>query len=262
MTEEAPSDNPIFRLRQVTRSYGDTWELHPLTLTAHPGELVAVVGPSGSGKTTLLNLLAGITRPDRGEILLGGNDLSEMRPGRELARWVGVVHQQYDLVPHLSVLHNVLAGRLGSWGLLRSLASLVRPVERGSATRALARVGLAEKRHERTSRLSGGEQQRVAIARLLVQDPEIIIADEPVSSLDPARARDLMGMLAGIATESGKTLFASVHSVDLVRDYFSRAIGLRQGRLAFDLSVAELTDDLLRELYDLEEVKSGAMVDP
>ncbi len=243
--------DPIIVLRGVVKFYPGTVALEPLSLTIGRGERVAVLGPSGSGKTTVLHLIGGVIRPDEGSIAIDGTDLARTSPGAELAGMVGVMHQQLDLVPHLAVVSNVLAGRLGSWSLWRSLVSLVAPRERELAESALERVGIADKLHERTSRLSGGEQQRVALARLLVQQPRVIVADEPVAALDPARAADLMGLLASIVAESGKTLVASVHSIELGRRYFTRAIGLRGGALKFDLPISDLTDEVLDGLYYL-----------
>ena len=239
-------------LRAVGKSYADTVALAPLSLEVGVGERVAVLGPSGSGKTTLLHMVAGVVRPDAGTVALSGRDLAGLRPGRDLAALVGVIHQQLDLVPHLPVLHNVLAGRLGEWGLWRSLLSLVSARDRGMAVAAVERVGIADKLYERTARLSGGEQQRVALARLLVQRPGIVVADEPVASLDPTRADDIVRLLTGIVAESGNTLIASLHSIDLARRYFTRAIGLRDGRLRFDVAMDGLEDGILRRLYDLE----------
>ena len=145
-----------------------------------------------------------------------------------------------------------LAGRLGEWSLRRSLLSLVSARDRGLAVAAVERVGIADKLHARTSRLSGGEQQRVALARLLVQRPGIVLADEPVASLDPTRADDIVRLLTAIVDESGNTLIASLHSVELARRYFTRAIGLRDGRLQFDVAMDGLEDGTLRALYDLE----------
>ena len=252
-------ERAVYEVHQIAKSYNGRRALAPTSVEISPGEKIAIVGPSGSGKTTLLHILSGITRPDSGAVVLKGNRLSELRHGRKLSKLVGVIHQQYDLVPHLSVLHNVLAGRLGQWSTLRSLVSLVWPQERDAAIQALERVGIAEMSGERTSHLSGGEQQRVAIARLLLQDPEIIVADEPVSSLDPARADDLMGMLARIADDSGKTLIVSIHSIDLVRRYFDRIIGLRNGEVQFDLPIDWLTEVMLEELYELEGLQDESI---
>jgi phosphonate transport system ATP-binding protein len=160
--------------------------------------------------------------------------------------------QGFDLVPSLAVVHNVLAGRLGAWSLGRSLVSLVVPREVALARAALDRVGIAEKLYVRTSRLSGGEQQRVALARLLVQEPRVILADEPVSSVDPARAEDLLAMLVDIAGEEGRTLVASMHAVPLALRYFSRVVALRAGRVIFDRPTASVTTLDLDALYALE----------
>ncbi|MCI0440637.1 MAG: ATP-binding cassette domain-containing protein [Chloroflexi bacterium] len=248
----ASANGRLFHVESASKVYPAKVALASVSLTIHAGERVALVGPSGSGKTTLLHLLAGVIQPTEGRIALNGHFLSDVKPGRELSSLVGVIHQQFDLVPHLSVLQNVLAGRLGQWGLLKSVVSLLSPRDRHIAERALQRVGLSDKMRERASRLSGGEQQRVAIARLLVQDPRVIIADEPVSSLDPARAKDIAALLASIAIESNKTLIASIHAVELARANFNRVIGLRNGRIAFDLPVSDLSDDTLNALYELD----------
>ena len=250
-SDGAPSAAAV-SLEAVGKSYADTVALAPTSIEVRRGERVALLGPSGSGKTTLLNIIGGVVRPDAGVVTLSGRELAGMRPGRELSALVGVVHQQLDLVPHLPVIHNVLAGRLGEWSLWRSLLSLVSARDRGMAVAAVERVGIADKLHERTSRLSGGEQQRVALARLLVQRPGIVLADEPVASLDPTRADDIVRLLTAIVDESGNTLIASLHSVDLARRYFTRAIGLRDGRVQFDVAMEGLEDGTLRALYDLE----------
>ena len=251
MARNGSSPTTIVRLESVSKRYNGTAALASVSLQIREGERVAVLGPSGSGKTTLLHLVAGIEQPSEGHVQLAGQPLSSMSAGTKLAQLVGMMHQQLDLVPHLSVKHNVQAGRLGRWSLWKSLLSLVSLRESEMVERALERVGIPEKLHERTSHLSGGEQQRVAMARLLAQQSRVVLADEPVASLDPARAEDLMDLLVSIVTESGKTLIASVHSTHLTRKYFSRAVGLREGTLEFDLPVEQLTDDALKRLYDI-----------
>ncbi len=258
MTNPQDSPPPMFTLEGVSKSYPSTVALAPLSLKIDPGERVAILGPSGSGKTTLLHLMAGVIEPDRGSILIGGNPLSAIGPGDQLSSLVGIIHQQLDLVPHLSVVHNGLAGRLGEWSTLRSLWSLVSPRERHLAAEALDKLGIADKLFERTSKLSGGEQQRVAMARLLVQTPKAILADEPVSSLDPARAEDLMRQLIHIVQESDKTLEASVHSIQLASTYFSRAIGLRNGELQFDLPIGKVTVEMLDDIYQIIGLKDDS----
>ena len=251
---------PALVLDRVTKRYGRTEVLEPVTLTIQPGESVAIVGPSGAGKTTLLNMMAGATKPDQGRVYLHGRDLTTMRPSRELSRLVGMVAQQYDLVPNLSALQNVLAGRLGEWGLWRSLVSLVLPRERHLGMAALRRVGIAERAGLRAAKLSGGEQQRVAIARVLVQDPVVVLADEPVSPLDPARAREVLQLLVGITHESHKTLVASIHAVDLAREHFDRLVGLRNGAVHFDAACSQVTDDMLSDIYDLQGLRGDLPV--
>ena len=255
MTVSSNGRPPMFTLDRVAKSYPGTQALVPLSLTIEAGERVAILGPSGSGKTTLLYLMAGLVQPDQGVIHIDGTPLSMLDPGRRLSSLVGVIHQQLDLVPHLAVVHNVLAGRLGQWSIWRSILSLLYPRERHLAAEALEKVGIAHKMHEKTSRLSGGEQQRVAMARLLLQSPSAILADEPVASLDPARADALMHLLTDIVAELGRTLVASVHSVHIARTYFTRAIGLRNGEFKFDLPVEQVTDELLQRLYDIEGLK-------
>ncbi len=251
---------PMFLLSGAGKRYPGTVALAPIRLEIGHEERVAIVGPSGSGKTTLLHLLGGIIQPDVGGVFIDGRPMAKQSPGREMASLVGMIHQHYDLVPRLSVVHNVLAGRLGYWSFWRSLLSLASPQDRNHALEALRTAGIEDKINERTSRLSGGEQQRVAIARLLVQDPRAIIADEPVASLDPTRSTDLMRLLREIAEVSSKTLVASLHSIELVKEHFSRVIGLRVGELAFDMPVDQLTDEVLDELYHIGETATDRLV--
>ncbi len=243
-------------LAEVSKQYGQKEAIAPLSLSIDPGERVAFLGPSGGGKTTLLRILSGQLESSTGTVLLCDRDLAKMPAGREVSKLVGMIHQQFDLVPNLSALQNVLAGQLGEWSLLKSLVSLVWPMNRGIGLSALARVGVEGIAYQRAGRLSGGEQQRVAIARLLVQDPQVILADEPVSSLDPARAGEVLQLLVGIAQEAGKTLIASMHSVELAREHFSRLIGLRNGAVTFDLPSHEVTEDMLHDLYDLKGLRA------
>ena len=252
MTGEDGLSPPILNLQNVSKSYPNTQALESLSVTIHSGERVALAGPSGSGKTTLLYLMAGLLQPDRGELSIDGHSLAQLTPGKQLSSLVGLVHQQYDLVPHLPVVHNVLAGRLGQWSLLRSLASLVWPQERHLAETALAQMGIGDKINQRTSHLSGGEQQRVAIARLMVQSPKVVLADEPVASLDPALSEEMLGLLAELTSQANRTLVVSLHSPYLIQKYCSRVLGLREGRLVFDIPSAQLTEPVLDQLYNLK----------
>lgn len=225
--------------------------LQGVTLRIARGERVALVGPSGAGKTTLFRLLNLTLRPTRGTLRVLGTDPSALR-GRELRalrRRIGTVYQQHNLVGRLRVVHNVLAGRLGGWSTLTALRSLLVPCEVGLAEEALRRVGIPEKLHARTDTLSGGQQQRVAIARVLVQDPEVILADEPVASVDPALARSLVRLLVELSEAGGKTLLMSLHTVELALASFPRLVGVADGRVCFDLPPDRVTRELLGELY-------------
>ncbi|WP_202803540.1 phosphonate ABC transporter ATP-binding protein [Clostridium tunisiense] len=250
--------NNLFEINNISKIYERKIALDSLSINIKKGEIVALIGPSGAGKTTLLNILATVLNTDKGEILLDGNNIESYKGVKELAKKIGIIRQQFDLVGSLPVIHNVLAGRLKDWGFLKSLLSLLIPQDKELAIKALERVGIEEKAYERTSKLSGGEQQRVAMARLLVQNPEVILADEPVSSLDPARAEDILYTLTNLVREEGQTLIASLHSVEYAKKYFNRIIALREGRIYFDLPVEKVTSDVLKELYDLKELKEDA----
>jgi phosphonate transport system ATP-binding protein len=242
---------PAVSLRGVSVAFGAHPALDRVDLDVGPGERVALVGPSGAGKTTMLNLCTGTVTPASGSVSVLGVDVGRATPAelRALRRRVGTVYQQLQLVGPLRVVHNVNAGRLGSWSTARALRSLVAPLELDTARRALEEVGIAGKLHERTDRLSGGEQQRVALARVLVQRPDLILADEPVASLDPARAEEVMGLLGAAAAEHGRTLLVSLHDFELARRSCDRVVGLRDGRMLFDLPADGVTPDVGTELY-------------
>ncbi|UYZ20060.1 phosphonate ABC transporter ATP-binding protein [Mesobacillus jeotgali] len=244
----------VISLNQISKIYERKTALSSLSLTVNKGELVALIGPSGAGKTTLLNMLAAILSPNQGEILIDGRPLSDLLDQKMRAQKIGIIRQQFDLVGELPVIHNVLAGRLSEWGIFKSILSMLIPQDKEYALQALSRVGLTDKLYEKTSSLSGGEQQRVALARLLVQSPEIVLADEPVASLDPARAEDVLELLVKIALEENQTLIASLHSVDYARKYFDRLVALKDGELFFDLPASSVTDEHIKSLYRLKEL--------
>lgn len=247
----------VFQISNISKVYDKKVALNSIEINIKKGEIIALIGPSGAGKTTLLNTLATVIKPDKGEILLDGNSIESYKGVKELAKKIGIIRQQFDLVGPLPVIHNVLAGRLKDWGFFKSLISLVIPQDKDLAMKALDRVGIKKKAYERTSNLSGGEQQRVAMARLLVQNPEVILADEPVSSLDPARAEDILDTLTNLAKEDGQTLIASLHSVEYAKKYFDRIIALREGKVYFDLPADRVTSELLGSLYDLKELNEN-----
>jgi phosphonate transport system ATP-binding protein len=245
-----------FALAGVRVRLGGRAVLDGIDLEVAPGEAVAFLGPSGAGKTTLLRLLNGAVVPAAGSVRVGGTDLAAVAGAdlRDLRSGIGFIHQDLRLVPNLRVVQNVLMGRFGRQSLWGSLRMMFRPARADleEVHRLLERVGIPEKMFARVDTLSGGQAQRVAIARALFQGPGILLADEPVSSVDPARAHALLDLLAGISAEEGLTLGVSVHDPDLVRRHFGRVVGLREGRLAFDSPARELDDDRLAGLYRLD----------
>lgn len=242
---------PVARLSGVGRRFGGHRALDDVDLTVYAGERVALLGASGAGKSTLLSLLNGSLLASEGVVEVFGQVLAELSPSslRKVQCRIGTISQRLDLIEQVRVLHNVSAGRLGTWSASRALVSLVRSRPDDDVRSALHSVGMDWAVHERTERLSGGERQRVAIARLLVQQPELILADEPVSSLDPARAAETLELLR--APARGSTLLISLHQPELARQHCTRAIGLREGRMVFDVHTAGLDDALLAGLYTL-----------
>ena len=214
------------------------------------------MGPSGAGKTTLLRLLNASLRPTSGSVCVDHEDLADLS-ARELRRVrsrIGFVHQDLALVPNVRVANNVLAGSFGRQSFLQSLRSVILPrrAELERAAAILERVGIGAKLFQRTDSLSGGERQRVAIARALYQEPSALLADEPVSSVDPARARDTVALLAELSAERGLTLVVSLHDLELARAFFPRLVGVRAGKLVFDLPTAEVRGEQFRDLYELD----------
>jgi phosphonate transport system ATP-binding protein len=252
----AEMPKPVFELRGVTVRYGAFAALSKVSLRIEAGERVALIGPSGAGKSTLLSLLNGSLAPTEGEVRLLGQDPTRLstRALRRLQRQIGTVYQQFHLVPNLSVIHNVNAGHLGRWSLLQALVSLIVPLERPRAARALAEVGIADKLYARTDTLSGGQQQRVAIARVLVQDPVAILADEPISSVDPERSREIMTLLRELCDRFDKTLVVSLHAIEYAYSHCERMIGLRAGQVVFDLPAAQVSPQMVEALYRIRDV--------
>ena len=242
----------MYELRGIRKVFaGGEAALDGVSLAVGRGEHVAFVGPSGAGKTTLFRLLNLTLRPTEGTLVLDGRDVAGLSDAelRRARTRIGTIYQRQNLVGRLRVVHNVLAGNLGRWSAATALASLVRPRGVEEAARALEQVGMPEKLWARTDELSGGQQQRVAIARVLVQNPDVILADEPVSSVDPSLAVAIVSLLRDLSHERRKTLLMNLHSVELALAYFPRIIGIRDGRIHFDLAPARVTAELLAELY-------------
>ena len=247
----------VYLLDKVWKEYrgraGVTRALDGLSLSVERGERLALVGRSGAGKTTLFRLLNATLRPTRGRVLFDERDVGQMssRELRAMRRRVGTVYQQHYLVPSLSVLDNALCGGLGRWSLWQTARSVLRP-ERADVEEAehfLELVGLKDKLRERADTLSGGQQQRLAVARVMMQNPEVILADEPVASLDPGLADSVMNLLHEVADEGRRTLVVALHNVELALGYFPRVVGLRGGAVALDAKASGLTREALAEFY-------------
>ncbi len=243
--------SPIVSVTAVSKDFGTTRALHDVNLTVTPGEVVVLLGLSGSGKSTLLRHLDGLELPTTGKIEVLGHNIATLHPKalRTLRGHIGMIFQQFELVPSLTVLENVLTGalarltgpRLGLWTYPKTLKT--------TALTHLDRVGLLEKAYQRADQLSGGQQQRVAIARALMQNPHILLADEPVASLDPESSQQVMALIREIAADDGLTVICSLHQVDLALSWGDRIIGLRHGEIVLDTPTTTLTKTQVMEIY-------------
>ncbi|MHB0764953.1 phosphonate ABC transporter ATP-binding protein [Stutzerimonas sp. NM35] len=237
--------------------------LQGIDLQVDRGERVAIIGPSGAGKTTLLRLLATHLQPHAGQFtLLDCEPWSLSVSARQNVRTrIGLIHQAPPLPPRQRVITSVLAGRLGQWSLGRSLLSLLYPLDRQGAAEALSRLDLADKLYQRCDQLSGGQLQRVGIARVLYQAPELMLADEPVSAMDPVLASWSLNILNREAARRQATLLASLHAVELALEHFPRVIGVRGGRILFDKPSTEVSQAELDALYANEQLTGTVAVE-
>jgi len=237
----------------VSKVYGeDTVALDDVSLTIDDGEFVILLGPSGAGKSTLLRLLNGLEEPTAGTIRIGHETVSGTRSD------VAMVFQMHNLIESASAYRNALTGALNRTGTLRSLATRYGPDTERMALEALDTVGLLDEAKQRADSMSGGQQQRVGIARALTQDPQLLLADEPVASLDPKASEDVMGYLASASAERDLTTITSLHQVNIARAFGERFIGLRDGEVVFDGTEDDLTMEVVEEIYyeDSEHVES------
>jgi len=253
----------MLEVRNLTKIYADgTRALTDVSFTVKPREFLIVIGLSGSGKSTLLRCINRLVEPTEGEVVVNGANTTTARPKelREIRRTIGMVFQQFNVVKRLNVVTNVLAGRLGYSDRWRSLTGFSRD-DRIAAESALARVGMGELSRKRASELSGGQQQRVGIARALAQKPSLILADEPVASLDPVLAHTILNYLEELNQNEGITILCSLHYLDLVQRYATRVIGLREGRLVFEGTAEEIraiSDAQFRQIYGEDAERIGA----
>lgn len=248
----------VLSVRDISKSYRDTRALNHISLQVRRGEMVALIGPSGSGKSTLLRVLVGLTKIDSGEGVVDGFDQRLQANGRptanirEARRRIGFIFQQFNLVGRLSLFTNVALGSLGRIGFWRGLTGRWPSETKHAAMAALVRVGVGDYASQRANTLSGGQQQRGAIARALVQQAEVILADEPVASLDPVAARKVMGILRDLNRTDGLTVLVTLHQVDYALRYCDRVVALKAGRIAYDGPTAKLDQSTLIDIYGPE----------
>jgi phosphonate transport system ATP-binding protein len=245
----------MLEITGLTRRFGSVTAVDDVTLAVPNGQMVGIIGRSGAGKSTLLRLINRLIDPSAGRLVFEGRDVGALT-GRALRDWrtdCAMIFQQFNLVQRLDVLTNVLVGRLNHRSTLSSLFKLFSAEERALAIRTLDRFDLAEAALQRADTLSGGQQQRVAIARALMQEPRIILADEPIASLDPRNGKVVMEALRRINREDGLTVLCNLHTLDTARQYCDRIVGMRAGRVVFDGVPAQLTAAMVRDIYGMSE---------
>ena len=255
----------MLEIKNLTKVYADgTVALREVNFQVEDGEFLVIIGLSGSGKSTLLRCINRLIEPTEGEILWDGKDIAKAEPAelRRFRRKIGMIFQHFNLVKRSNVITNVLSGRLGYVQPWTSLLHRFPSKDRQMAMEALVRVGIEEQARKRADELSGGQQQRVGIARALMQEPKMILADEPVASLDPVLAHTILGYLEQMNKESKITVLCSLHYLDLVQRYATRVIGLREGQIVYRGSqedIRRMTDDQFKEIYgeEAERVNVG-----
>ncbi len=260
----------MLHITNFTRTFGATKACDNINLTVKPGEMVALIGASGSGKSTLMRHISGLMCGDKdgGSIISMGQTLQSNgrlhRDIRGMRTNIGMIFQQFNLVDRLNVLTNVMLGALGRTPLWRTAFGLFRSEDRSLALEALQRVGIGSKAHQRASTLSGGQQQRAAIARALVQKAKLLLADEPIASLDPESSRKVMQILADINKQDKITVMVTLHQVDYAIKYCPRTVALKDGKIVYDGPSSALTPAFLQELYgaESEEMFAPSMAAP
>ncbi|WP_310380091.1 phosphonate ABC transporter ATP-binding protein [Rhizobium sp. 1399] len=251
----------MFELRNVTRRFGKKLAVDSVTLDIPQGQMVGIIGRSGAGKSTLLRMINRLQEPSSGTIHFGGVEVSGLR-GQALRNWqrdCAMIFQQFNLVARLDVLTNVMLGRLNHRSTILSLLNVFTREERIQAIAALERLGIEQTALQAAGTLSGGQQQRVAIARALMQNPKMVLADEPIASLDPLNAKIVMDALRDINEREGITVITNLHTLDTARNYCERIVGMAGGRVVFDGKPSELTTEAVKEIYGMD--KDGAGID-
>jgi phosphonate transport system ATP-binding protein len=257
---ERSGASPVLQVEGLSKRFGTTVALDSVSFSVAPGEFVAVLGSSGAGKSTLFRCITQLTRADGGSVTLDGNGLDGLS-GRRLIQarlGIGLIFQQFNLIGRMSALDNALVGRIGHAPTWRVMLRSFSPGDRTLALEALDHVGLLERAYQRADSLSGGQQQRVAIARVMAQQCRIILADEPVASLDPVTSDNVMLTLQSIARERGMGVLCSLHQTDLALRFADRIIAMRAGRIMMDAIPSAIDAGALRALYGQEQMPPQA----
>ena len=250
----------MLQVKNLTKVYpGDVQALDNVSFSVEKGEFLAIIGLSGSGKSTLLRCINRLVEPTEGEIIWDDEDITNASQDEllNIRRRIGMVFQHFNLVNRSKVITNVLSGRLGYVNPALSLVNRFPKADMEMAMRQLERAGIADQANKRADELSGGQQQRVGIARALMQEPEMVLADEPVASLDPVLAHSIMQYLDDINKSDGVTVLCSLHFLDLVHRYADRAIALNDGKLMFDGPPEEIDDERFKDIYGKEAERVG-----
>lgn len=255
----------MLKFINISKRYDDVPAVEKLTLEIPEHQMVGVIGRSGAGKSTFLSLINRLVEPDSGKIFFGQREITKLR-GKDLLRWraqCAMIFQQFNLVNRISVLDNVLTGRLNYNQGPASLFKKFPAIDRALAIKALDRLGMADFAFQRADQLSGGQQQRVAIAKALVQSPQMILADEPIASLDPHNAKLVMEALFSINKDNGLTVIANLHTLDTAKKYCDRIIGMVKGNIVFDGIPEDLTPGILIKIYGstTNSMQDGGQID-
>lgn len=245
----------LLKIKNLTKKYSsDTLAISDINLTINEGEFTVIIGPSGAGKSTLLRCINRMIESTSGEIIFDGIDVSSLNK-KELRRHrtkIGMIFQHYNLVNRLSVIENILHGRLGYKSTLEGVVGRYTNEEKTQAFDIVEILGLNEQMYKRCDQLSGGQKQRVGIGRALIQNPKLILCDEPIASLDPSASKIIMDHLKNISEKMGITCMVNLHQVDVALKYADRIIGINSGKILYDGSTKEITNDLLYKIYGSE----------
>ncbi|HWI64177.1 MAG TPA: phosphonate ABC transporter ATP-binding protein [Symbiobacteriaceae bacterium] len=251
----------MLTVRNLTKTYtpGQPPALQDVSLAIQPGELVALLGPSGAGKSTLIRSINGLVRPDGGDVTVFGTNVTTQTGAglQAVRRQVAVIFQEFHLIDRLPVLTNVVSGRLGRYPFWRAALGLWSAPDLADARRMLDRVGLGGHEEKLARELSGGQRQRVAIARAMMQEPRILLGDEPVASLDPVTARSILQLISDLTAERGLTTILSLHDVGLAKETCQRAIGVSGGRIIYDGPMSGVTDEVMAAIYGAGNPKAA-----